>query len=230
MENHLIFICGVYRSASTWSFNVVREYALSRNWSIEQLADNRVSALAPADVRILKFHHDPNGEALNFLKAGQAKCVVTLRSPKDSIRSMMQTFGKPFEEALQDVKSSFEFASSVKAYALMLNYETITQRSVSSTLRILLHVYGLTALLKSRSIYQKTNRKALFREAQQVANHKGNLDHIEDLGFTYYDKRTFLHRRHVNLTDVKAEQYLSKAQISLIEESFAPFSAELGSR
>ena len=105
----MLVICnGMPRSASTWSFNVVKE--LLKDLGRQGFAGydenlHRFCSSAPAEARdlIVKCHSlDPMGLAL--ARSGAAKLIFTVRDPVDATASFMEMFEPDFERALTIVK------------------------------------------------------------------------------------------------------------------------------
>ena len=87
----------------------------------------------------------------------------------------------------------------------------------------------------SARIYRQKKAEAVCRHytkdrvqelAERVANREGA---IEDIGFSYYDKATYFHRRHVtSLEETPANARITADQIAMIRKALAQHCDEQG--
>ena len=125
----IVWCLGLYASASTWAFNVLREMAaaqgpvkthfLSTSFSPPSLA-------APNTTHLIKSHEVENQAALAWLTANATHILVTLRDPRDAIASLMPYHNYDFPRALDYVHKAtalcVRFAPDRRAK--VLHYET----------------------------------------------------------------------------------------------------------
>lgn len=128
----VILCAGLKGSGSTWLYNVVTEIlkegacraAASQPRSsprIMQFYADAVSAFPPQAASVFQLvikTHVPD-ESLNVFAAfAHASVLLTIREPRDSVASVMQRFGHPFDTALGEIA-----AGSARLAAFRTTYD-----------------------------------------------------------------------------------------------------------
>ncbi|WP_424362308.1 hypothetical protein [Methylocystis parvus] len=142
MRDRLVFCVGLYRSASTWVFNVCREIYARQGTPFSSLyADDPRPALlesvAAADVCVVKSHIPDEAFQL-IMAAYDPPAIVSIRDPRDCVASLMTQFGVAFEPALEMVEKSAGAMAAMPLMrgALVLKYESPGWRGAEGVLRI----------------------------------------------------------------------------------------------
>jgi hypothetical protein len=111
MTNSVIWCVGLYASASTWAFNLVREMALATHppggvtpHFCAGVYDAR--RLDAPGLHIVKTHEvgDAATEAALVQRAG--RILITVRDPRDAVASMMDYQNHSFADALAHVEAA----------------------------------------------------------------------------------------------------------------------------
>ncbi len=130
-SGQVIWCLGMYASASTWAFNVVRQV-------VEVSAPERFRAVfasgsekiidwgGPDKVTTVKSHEISSEARVLEISRRASKILLTLRDPRDAVVSLMQAHGFAFSRALELVEKSALLCRSFSKdrRAMTLNYET----------------------------------------------------------------------------------------------------------
>lgn len=131
----LVLCLGLPGSASTWVYNVCihlrslrPSYLVSMGYS-DNAADF-LEKLAGADENsaavVIKSHY-ADADMRDYVASRDAKCLLSIRDPRDCIASLMERFGESFDAALINVKASCDavmrFCRPGMPGALLLRYE-----------------------------------------------------------------------------------------------------------
>lgn len=203
-----IFITGMFRSGSTWSFNVVRQlllqrYRRERVYTAARDDTHAVLSEAPNhDVLLMKSHFlDDLGRSM--IRAREAKAVHTFRDPADAIRSGMNAFGWSFEQCLEFVASSFDLMNLVRdaQNGCLIFYDDINRIPVQ-IVTVLADYIGLPIdPARASSIARAFSLDAVKPFTDALAHCPEQIESTRQLvhmGSTYYDRETFFHRRHIS--------------------------------
>lgn len=224
----IVFVAGMMRSGSTFSFNVVRELLSSRG-SVYADACNSIAEVVEqsqsADHVIVKSH-DGDTESLKLVSNGTIPAICTWRKPVDAIASWIDTFGFDYEQSLASYRAWHGMFIEIKDKSLLLSYEDIEHKRTDCVRRIADHILRDVTDAEVTSIsskFSKANAKAV---ADRVS--AGGPD-VVDIGFSQHDRVTFLHRRHVSSLEGKpAEERIPLAMIARIQRDFADILDEAG--
>jgi hypothetical protein len=224
----IIIIGGMGRSGSTFSFNVVRE-VLALNGSVETASANSIESSyfdrTDGQHFILKTHA-PDEETLERIRRGSIKCVCTIRRPEDAIASAMRTFGFSLETGIEFIKTWLSWYRGVSRQVLTIDYWLIDLEPRTAIERILEYVGAVYDEPFVDSLERKYEKVSLKRRYDTLVKD----DETVDLGFTYYHRETFFHRRHISSLDVGgAEEELSPAQLEQIRVELREFTVDIES-
>lgn len=129
MPSRLVLTLGLHGSASTWSYNVVRELLVAR-FGARAVAACFANALdelfaeprAMGRLMVCKTHGFPRIDMLAHLT--QAPIIVTVRDPRDAALSLIERFGSTADAAIRSVAQDCEYAAwAAAAGHLVLRYE-----------------------------------------------------------------------------------------------------------
>ena len=221
-----VVIGGMVRSGSTFSFNIAREVLL-RSGAVATASANAFPADWAKDSHdhfILKTHA-PEPAVTQEIQAGTVVCICTLRKPEDAIASWIRAFGFDLENGIHAVKEWLAWYSTVFPQILTIDYAAIDQAPQSVIAKIEQFITGTQSVETSRALAAKYDKSVL----------KSRLDELRDdtnttnIGFSYYDKETFFHRRHISsLQSISASAALGDAEIKKIRRELAAFVDEHG--
>jgi hypothetical protein len=190
------------RSGSTFTFNMARETLLRRGSVAAIAGDSLAEALnhlAGEDHLLIKSH-GTDEPLRRLIQGGGAVCVCSYRKPEEAVASWMRTFDFGFEHALQLIEAWIQWHAGIAHLALNIDYREIERRPLWTILRIQHHLtrsYNLPEALRLRRLYSREE------VARRVTAMKPGSETI-DGGFSYYDKVTFFHRRHISPPDERA--------------------------
>jgi len=224
----IVFIAGMPRSGSTFSFNIVRRLLETRGPVYQEPTYDILGALERAGeaTHLLLKGHRADDVTLALTKIGAVKAVCTVRKPEDAIASWMTTFGFTLAESLDATKAWLRMFSAIRTHALIVPFEDIDQNPHSAAWKIARYVCADADELtveKIASDYTKVKVKELSTEVEAR-----NGD-IEDIGFSFYDRKTFFHRRHVSAAEtLGAADRIGAEQVMAIREALVPWCDEQG--
>lgn len=190
----IVVIAGMYRSGSTFSFNVVRESLIPLG-RVECEATNSIPALRPGNgvLHLILKSHAPDEPCTELIQRGQVRCVCTYRRPEDAIASWIHAFGSNLGEAIEMMHGWLAWHKNVAEYVLNIRYEEVDQhplRTIILVQRWLLGHVSVRDALRLRWKYDKRRLKAAY---DRLVPGPG----VRDIGFSYFDRTTFFHRRHL---------------------------------
>jgi len=213
----IVIIGGMYRSGSTFTFNVVREL-LQSDGTIETYAwlktvDSATIYKQSVTKHVIIKTHEPDDLTYALIKLNAVKTICTLRKPEDAIASHRRVFSVPIEEAARLAKDWFAWYLPIKQNALNINYKTIDQYPLIAILKIqwfLFNKLNLNLAWRICKAYRKKNLKVKFDQLKLS-------DETWDAGFTYFDKTTFFHRKHISsIRSESARDLMSEDEIKII--------------
>jgi hypothetical protein len=125
----VIWCLGMYASASTWLFNVVREMAAPHGEVETHFWAGPADLSGPAQagrLTVIKSHEISDPATVEWLSKHAEKIIVSIRDPRDAVTSLMMYHGYPFERALDHVDASARLCVRFAAerQALVLHYES----------------------------------------------------------------------------------------------------------
>ena len=196
----IVFIAGMQRSGSTFTFNVVREL-LELTGPVYTEASNdlsgAISRISGASHLVLKDHVG-SPRINSFVFNGQAKAICTVRSVEAAISSWMDTFGFSLSEAILHVKGWVSLYRDIAPFAKTFRYSEIESRPediVREIDRFLGFHTDEGTLVMIASKFSKENVRRI------VDSITIDSPGVQDIGFSYYDKKTMFHRRHIGRSD-----------------------------
>jgi len=220
----LVLISGMMRSGSTFTFNVAK-HLLTRQgeslfWEpIEHIEELLKSQGSVYDHILFKQHHGDEFSRL-LIKQQCARTICSFRDPLEALASWMQVFGHPFDESLQHFKRSIEFIAFQRDHALMISYDEIENKPTKVIKKIARHLNLPVGFGEPKSIALNLKKEKVKTRYDGLQKEEAD---IQDMGFTFYDKNTFFHRRHVRGDDaIAAADFFSEEEQALIRKELAP--------
>jgi hypothetical protein len=110
-----IWCIGLYASASTWAFNLVREMVAqtqpipAKTFFTAGKLD--FGGFAGAGINLVKTHEVDDAETEAQLGRRATKIVITVRDPRDAVTSLMLYHGHTFELALSHVEKTLRLCN-----------------------------------------------------------------------------------------------------------------------
>jgi hypothetical protein len=228
----IVFVCGMPRSGSTFSFNVVRE-TLELMGKVHQEASPGLASVvrnaeqAGADHVILKAHSADDG-LTRAIAEREVLAVCTVRPVEQAAASWIDTFNFDVDQTIEAMRTWLEMYSRIRDYSLVVPYEEIARRPISAVWRITRYIDPTFSPLRAGAIayrYRRGNVKALANDIR-----RGDPN-VQDIGFSYYDSTTFFHRRHVSDTkNRRIEQYMEATDIDKLRSAIEPVLTSLSDR
>lgn len=214
----IIVVCGMQRSASTWSYNVCRDVARragleidpsSGQYGSEDMVAKVAEGVAPNAALLLRNHWlDP--AMLDLIKRREVHAVYTVRDPRDVVASILETFGNNFKNAVRDLERSLTIMEALKAgdSALVLRFPDIMaapERMVSAIADYL----GLPIPDDdAQAIADALSRDKLRRKSTDLSPENQKIYN----GFSY-DSDTLLLDNHIRLErPADWKEHLSESQ------------------
>ena len=159
----IVFIAGMPRSGSTFTFNIVRELLERRGRVHHEPHYSILSVLERsenADHLIVKAHSaDPM--TLRLLSVGAAKVVCSFRRPEDAIASRMEAFDLTLKQSIEDMSSWLSMFRSLPASTLFLDFEEIQNHPVRTAIRIAREVCPGFVVTEAARLARKYSKKKL---------------------------------------------------------------------
>lgn len=215
----IVLIAGMQRSGSTFTFNIARELLQQHGTVYQEPSDDLVAVInrsGNADHIIVKAH-----TSNDFLSAlARHKVVSTIcsvRNLDEAIASWMSTFGFDLDATVTQFKGWFDAYRKVKPYALTVPYSLIENDPLTVTTLIAHHIFPGTDAETIAALAEKYSKDKVHRMSATMEKSSD----VRDIGFSFYDVKTFFHRRHVaSLTPRKPKEQLSEADLARIRQEF----------
>jgi hypothetical protein len=104
----LVWCLGMYASASTWLFNVIRQMAAGESEVYTHFIAGGIEpeVFDRGGLQLVKSHEITDDFAVEWLARNTERIFVTIRDPRDAVTSLMQYHGYDFERALAHVDAS----------------------------------------------------------------------------------------------------------------------------
>lgn len=218
----IVVIGGMYRSGSTYTFNIVRELLSVRGGAHVAAVDSLDKAFAePSDKKHLVIKsHAPDFLCTRLIERGVLPCVCTFRKPEDAVASYVKAFGFDLESAVSVIRDWLKWHQTVSPYVLNISYETIDRHPLRAILGIQTYLLGRPRLVEALRLQQKYDK----RRVKDTYDNLQEGDTTKNIGFSYYDEQTFFHRRHIaSLDSTRADGELNSEDLAMIHAQLKDF-------
>jgi len=213
----IVIIGGMHRSGSTFSFNITREILAKQGRVSVVTSDSLDLALASDDGAgnlIIKAHY-PDSLMTSLINKKVFFCICTIRNPEDAVASWMRTFDRDFESSVTVIRNWLEWYRQVTNRVLRVDYETIDLYPLYAILKIQKYLLGRRNFIDAIKLWRKYNKKRLKKFCDDLEE----SDSTKKTVFSYCDRETLLHRRHISsIKSRPAQADLTNEQILLIRE------------
>jgi hypothetical protein len=219
----IAIIAGMQRSGSTFSFNVARELLEARGGVTVFSTDAFEEALNASknSSNLIIKTHAPDHFTNLLLKKKAIPCICTIRKPEDAIASWMRTFEFSLEESVAAYKRWLAWHSQMSKHVLNIDYHEIERTPLLVVLKIGRYLIRDIKINEAIHIWWQFRKSAVYKRTQGLQR---DTQEIADIGFSYYDKTTFFHRRHVSsLKATSANEVLTQLQIALVRRELREY-------
>ncbi len=224
----IVFIAGMRRSGSTFSFNVVRELLSRRGTTYQEASASLLSTIersGDAD-HVLCKGHGADETTFRLIALGAVKIVCTVRRPEDAVASAMECFRHDLDRAVADVREWLVMFERIRDRSLIVCYEEIDTRPWDAALRIARYICPDWTTEEIDRIVKMYSKEHVIKISNKLR--------IDDIGvihlpYSFYDGDTFFHRRHVSsLTSWPAAKRIGQDAVSYIRHELASYIDERG--
>lgn len=219
----IVFLAGMPRSGSTFSFNVVRELLARRGTVYQEAIDSIGPALAHAGgaSHVLIKAHAADASTIERVKTGEIKAICTIRKPEDAIASWMEAFNPDLGETLALFRGWFALYERIREHALIVAYEEVDRNAMHAARAIAHYVCPGAPDTEISPIVTTHSKGAVFERVEKLPKDGPG---IQDVGFSHYDTSTFYHRRHVStLVSRSAHERIGDEVVGKIRADLAAF-------
>ena len=193
----IIFISGMQRSGSTFTFNVARELLNRRGKVYQEPIPSILSVIeraGNADHILLKAH-SVDDVTVRLVQFGAISTICTIRKPEDAIASLIEAFGLNLEEAIEHLRAWFIMFQQIRKHALIVPYDLIDRRPRSAALLVARHICSNASRTEAARIAVRYSKSNVLKMSSTLQKDEPG---IQNTVFSYYDAVTFFHRRHVS--------------------------------
>jgi hypothetical protein len=223
----IVFIGGMQRSGSTFSFNVAREILRRRGGVYQETTPHVLEVVGQAALKtprvrhVIVKAHSIDEPSMAVLRLGGIRAICTIRRPEDAVASYMDIFGMRLETAVEEIYDWIKGYARIRPFALTVRYDLIERFPLLAAWRIALYLCPSAIPVEVASIWRRHTKSAVKASTD---NMKQDNPEVRDIGFSYYDANTFYHRRHVSSIKPRlAKTMLSEAEIAVIRERMSDF-------
>lgn len=219
----IAIIAGMQRSGSTFSFNVARELLEARG-GVSVFSTNAFDEALDASMgsnHLIIKTHAPDHFTNLLLKKNALPCICTIRKPEDAIASLMRTFEFSLEESVAAYKTWLAWHRQMSKHVLNIDYDEIEKTPLLAVLKIGRYLLRDMKINEVIQIWWQFRKSAVYKKTQALQR---DAHEIADIGFSYYDKTTFFHRRHVSsLETTSAHEFLTQQQIAFVRQELKEY-------
>lgn len=194
----LVFVSGMPRSGSTFSYNVVRTALERRSKSVVGVVtENSAHILAQkrkADHVIAKAH-GADERLVGLVSCGDVTSVCTIRRPEDAVLSWMHVFGFSLDASLEAFSKWFSMFERICTHSLVVTLDEIERSPEQAAYRIGRYVCPDYTTAEADQTAHAFSKKQVKRITEAVERCERRS---QDIGFSRYDRATFFHRRHIS--------------------------------
>jgi len=215
-----VAVAGMYRSGSTFAFNVVRESLASAGHVVARVTASMPEDLPEAPVDVIIKSHVLDEHCTKLIIDGAMRCVCTYRKPEDAIASSMRAFDFSLDRALIDMGHCLLWHRAVAPYSLNVAYDEIDRDPLAAIHRIQRWLLGTSRSSEAEALKQRYDKAEVKKRYDALAFAEG-MTHV---GFSYFDSTTLFHRRHVSsVVSVRGADVLDAEQVARIRHTLAPY-------
>jgi hypothetical protein len=205
MTSSVIWCVGIYASASTWTFNLVREMALATRPPGGVTSHFCAAAYDPRrfdapGLHIIKSHEisDPATE-MAFTRCAR-RLLITVRDPRDAVASMMDYQNHSFEAALAHVTAALALCVRLAGdpRALIYYYESGFHAAPATVGEIAAHLGFALAPAEGARIFDSLRRPEVEAYIATLGTQPGVLREYKSGDLL--DPRTHWHSHHAGRT------------------------------
>jgi hypothetical protein len=231
----VIMTIGLYGSASTWVFNVLRELMIAQHGEARVFAlysDTVAKVIGDRQALgryvVWKMHFgEPAWEV--FAQLAEPTILLTLRDPRDAVLSQVNRFNTSFQQAAKAISMCCNrFMQCAQAGHPILRYEDGFFQN-SETIRRIAEYIGVAldnaVIDRIRDRFSTESVHAFAERLPDLPAERVKGDPTVDL----YDEVTQIHRGHIGDGSVgKWRHQLTGEQQMAITDHFAPFLTRFG--
>lgn len=199
----IVFIAGMPRSGSTFSFNIAR-CLLEQRGRLSHCPTGAIGSIlqqaVSSDHLILKGH-EADEQTTHLARLGAIRVICTVRRPEEAIASWISTFGFSLEQAVADMERWYAMYQQVASCALCVDFDEIERRPAHAAFRIARHLVPDVTVAEVAGIVRPSGRGRVERHCREIEQQACDM---VDLGFSYYHPETYFHRRHVRSPDQRS--------------------------
>jgi hypothetical protein len=216
----IVVIAGMYRSGSTFSFNIAREILPG---TVDVVSANSITSadqVRPPGRHLVVKTHSPDQTLAEMIRASKATCICTYRKPEDAIASWMDTFGFSFDESVDTIRGWLAWHQTAQLPILNIAYETIEDRPLRAVLEIQRYLTGRVDRRIARALVSKYSKARIKKQFDALVDGAESIN----IGFSHYDPTTFFHRRHVSSVGKReVSNTLSSEQLLRVKTELANY-------
>ena len=226
----IAFVAGMQRSGSTFAFNVARDVLRARGQLYQEApaeADVAAALARAGDAEhVLIKAHTAGPLAVALTRHGAVRAICTMRRVEDAAASWIEAFGWSETETVEYLRAWLVLYAQLRAVALLVPYAQLDRRPWLAAWRIARYLCPDATPAEVLGI---ARRHAKARVKRQADGLQSGGARVEDIGFSYYDRATLFHRRHVSsLRSRRAEERLAPDQLARIRTALAADIAAAG--
>lgn len=191
----LVFISGMPRSGSTYSFNVAKQL-LQRRGTVTSKASPDVAAClgTTAAQHLIMKGHSISDLGIELISSGAMKSVCTVRAVDDAVASWMQTFNADYDSTIEVFREWRRVFGMIHSHSLILEYEFLNSHPYLAAMKISKFLLGEANPLETYRIAQRFNRESVLKH---VGTLRADSEQAVDVKFSYFHRDTFYHRNHI---------------------------------
>lgn len=219
----IVFVAGMQRSGSTFSFNIVRDLLQARG-SVYQDVSKSVAEIAlkhkDQDHLILKSH-SADDVTIHLVNLGAIPTICTVRKPEDAIASWMGTFGFNLTDSIAEMIEWIKMYNRIKHTALIIDYDDVDNHTLATARRIANFICPDATAEEIEQTAARNSKKSVMELTSQMEV-DGTV--VRDASFTIFHTKNYYHKRHISsLKSRRATELLDENTIRTIRNELRDY-------
>jgi hypothetical protein len=133
----------------------------------------------------------------------------------------MNVFNFNINDSISHMKSWLHMYEQIHAHSLVVPYESIARSPAHAAWAIAKHVCPDVSVREVSEVVRRFSKARAKAMADALRREDSG---IRDIGFSYYDERTFLHRGHVaGIPDQGAVDRIGQDAVTTIRQALHPW-------
>ncbi len=236
----VILTSGLFRSASTWSYNVCRLLCeltakdnklpvIAHYADLEAGEKNIADALKAGPGYYVIKSHAPSKNVLDLIHTNIIKNVYTIRDPRDCVTSHANTKSTDFDDAVKYMEYTLRYLPYFFQFknTLVIRYEDMVKDPKTEVKRIADYILGEVSDERIEKIHQATSLENM-KQLADTMDEQAESSYYQDQEDKVHIK-TLIHENHIQSgKQGRWREELTEAQQTRLNQTFKAYLLQMG--